>query len=133
MQAGDKREVAVASALMSHDVPVSFPLSDNLRYDLVADVDGDLKKVQVNTARTRQNDQNSILCRLDRGYHDGEKVAYSEDEVDVFVLYHRETGDLYWLPFEECAEKSVSLSTSNKDHSQVRRAASDYLLTERFK
>jgi len=134
MQNGDVREIEVASTLMSHDVPVSRPLSDNLKYDLVADVDGDLLKVQVKTARDRNStDQNSIIAELYYRGRSGEKMSYNPDEVDVFVLVHRETGEMYWVPIEDCAAKSVSLSYGNSEHSQVKRSASDYLLTERFK
>lgn len=134
MQPGDVREVNVASELMSLGVPVSRPLSDNLKYDLVADVEGELLKVQVKTAKDRTDtDQHSIVSELHYRGPDGGKCGYNSSEVDVFALVHRSTGEIFWVPFEDCADKSVSLSRSKQDHSQVKRLASDYHLTERFK
>jgi hypothetical protein len=134
MQSGDVREVQVASELMSLGIPVSRPLSDNLKYDLVAEVDGSLLKVQVKTAKDRTDtDQHSIVSELHYRGEDGSKCGYDSSDVDVFVLVHRSTEEIFWLPFEDCADKSVSLSRVKEGHTQVKRLASEYLLTERFK
>ena len=47
---GNLGEIKVASEFIKYGCMVSFPFGDNARYDLVVDMNGELKKVQVKYA-----------------------------------------------------------------------------------
>ncbi|MFT4884888.1 MAG: hypothetical protein ACI8U4_002406, partial [Natronomonas sp.] len=48
---------------------------------------------------------------------DGEPVrrSYTPDEVDAFAVRRRDTGDLYWVPFDVAGRKNTYLRIEPPD------------------
>jgi hypothetical protein len=65
---------------------------------------------------------------------DGEPVVVDYgDEVDVFAVRSRDSGDLYWVPAADTGRKStyLRLDAPTIDHPSVKRAA-DYTFDRRL-
>jgi hypothetical protein len=97
-QKGTITEFAVLRAAAELGIPVSKPLTDGLRYDLIFDLGGELVRVQCKTA-LRRDDVLQIACRSSRRCRDGFlHRSYSSSEVDGIAAYSAELGRCYYLP-----------------------------------
>lgn len=137
---GDVTEQTVALRLMKLGVAVARPIGDNQRYDLIADVSGNLHKVQCKTAFEPPSEDSLKVELRNRSYRtDGEirKSTYEEGEIDVYAVYAPSTEEVYWVPFEEAPKTQMNLNTN--DPSELTppcrakaRFAQDYRLEEKL-
>jgi len=68
-----------------------------MRYDLGLDVDGQLKRVQVKTARVL----NGALVFNPYSITGGKRIYYTADEIDLFGVYSPELDKTYLVPFAD--------------------------------
>ena len=95
-QNGAVAESMVQTELYQQGCAVSIPASEE-PYDLIADIDNELIRVQVKNMFTRE-DQGSTKYRAELRTSSG---TYSEDEVDAFAFYNSSYNQVYWLWFDE--------------------------------
>lgn len=95
------------SAFMAQNCGVSIPFGDNSKYDFIADVDGQLLKIQVKTASLKDENSIKFSCRSTHVNCSGVKnVRYNENEIDYFATYWN--GQCYLVPISECSvEKTL--------------------------
>lgn len=113
MEVNSKRfgSIGEAKALcwcVEHKIPVSIPFCDNEPYDLVIELGGKLLKVQVKSSSIIEDGKLIFYIRSSRSNKLGQHV-YTEDEVDLFILYHTTTDRLYAVYQEECKDTYLSL------------------------
>jgi len=90
----------------SHSIPVSIPLNDTQKYDLVIDHDGKLSRVSVKTSRYKSSETSYYVLLKNCGGSSGKgKVRlFDNQSCDyVFIL----TGDdrMYLIPSDEIMSK----------------------------
>ena len=82
---------------------VSIPYGENNRYDFIADVEGNLIRVQVKTSSTKDGGKSySFSCRSSRT--NGKRTInkkYSKSEIDYFATFIN--NRCYLIPVEECS------------------------------
>ena len=103
-QKGNLTELQCLTAFYEQGCHVSIPFGENSRYDMIADVNGKLIKVQVKTSSVKNNDFNAIefSCRSSYTNSTGVKnVRYNADEIDYFATYWE--GKCYLIPISECS------------------------------
>ena len=103
-QKGNLTELQCLTAFYEHGCHVSVPFGENSRYDMIADVDGNLIRVQVKTSSIKNGDPNVIefSCRSSHVNSTGVKnVRYSANEIDYFATYWN--GKCYLIPVSECS------------------------------
>lgn len=109
-----------------------FHIGENSRYDLIADIDGILIKVQVKTSRYKDEEKNSIVfaCRSSHTNSQGTKnVRYTKKEIDYFATYWN--NECYLIPVEECsAEKTLRFSIPRNGQTKGVSFAKDYFLED---
>ena len=99
---GNLTEMQCMSAFMAQNCGVSIPFGDNSKYDFIADVDGQLLKIQVKTASLKDENSIKFSCRSTHVNCSGVKnVRYNENEVDYFATYWN--GQCYLIPISECS------------------------------
>lgn len=100
----------------SHSVPISLPLNDTQKYDLVVEIDGELKKVSIKTSRGKTpSGAYSVQLRNTGGNRTGSlrQVNFDNTLVD-YVFVYTEDGLIYLIPSSEITVKnSMSVSPSN--------------------
>ena len=99
----DKGNIGEAIALakfMELGVQVSIPFGDNARYDLVADFNGKLNKIQVKYCN-HLSENDSILCPCSSTYHTkyGTHRTYTDD-VDYMCFYLAPWNEIILIPIE---------------------------------
>lgn len=133
LSAGSLAEAKVNAELLECGI-ISTVVEVPAPYDLVADIDGDLKKVQVKSCSLRDEqigDKGSYQVDFrkngrvyeDSVYHNRHET-YTGDEVDYFAIYNPDYDEVYWLPFDETPDTATS---------RMLKSWREYELTERFK
>ena len=75
---------------VNHSIPVSIPLNDTQPYDLIADFDGKLQKIQVKTSRATNNGISyEVQLRNTGGNCTGtvRQVAFDNTTSDYLFIY----------------------------------------------
>ena len=112
---GDISESVVSSELLRRGYVVSRPLA-TCSYDLVAEIDGELKKIQVKSAFAKENSYGSKayyanLTKTGRTYDNGEKSNkseyYTSDEVDIFAIYVLDCNEVFIFSFDEAPNSGI--------------------------
>lgn len=105
MNSKDKGNIGQALALaefIKRDIQVSIPFGDNARYDLIADFNGKLNKIQVKYCNQKITTTGSIPCPCASSTNhttNKNKTTY-ENEIDYFVFYIVEWEVLVLVPIE---------------------------------
>ena len=107
---GSVAELAVSAKLVSLGYDVSLPFGE-MSYDLIADKDGRLIRVQVKSATLSK--YGSYRCSLTHGRDN--KVKYTANSSDLVILYapySRDYADIhndgfYVIPIKELARKNA--------------------------
>lgn len=107
-------EAVVLADLVEKGVTVSVPFQNTASYDLVADIEGDLIKIQcknMNTAQDRAT--NSVKADLRRRSYrrDGQvrSDAYDDNEVDLFAFYISSLEQVVYTPIDEVGDRSFTI------------------------
>jgi hypothetical protein len=125
---GDLSEAAVLHALVRLGHYVSIPLGENHRYDLVVEIGGTLRKVQVKTGRLRMG---SILFNAysSHAHRNGRGRSYRGD-ADYFGVYCPDIRRVFLVPVDDVTETVGCLRWERAKNSQSRkiRWADPYVL-----
>ena len=105
---------------------VSVPLSEDCRYDFIADIEGKLLRVQVKTCR----EENNGIVFNTRSTHlsaqGSVQHSYSEEDIDVFATYYN--NQCYLIPVGQCGISSKKLLFKKNSCNQTGDLLSDYTL-----
>ncbi len=84
---------------------VSVPLTDDQEYDLIVDISGSLKKVQVKTSRHKKGSIYQVVLKTS-GWSKGTFVRkFAKEKVDI-VFVATDDGSQYEIPSQEIDAKS---------------------------
>ena len=98
----------------SHSIPVSIPLNDTQKYDLIIDDNGILSRISVKTSRYKDSKSSYVVLLKNCGGSSGKSKIRPFDNTScdyVFVL----TGNnkMYLIPSNQILAKN-SISVGNK-------------------
>ncbi len=84
---GDIGEIKIISKFLEYEnINVSKPIGDNCLYDLIADINGKLYRVQVKTTEKVKNGKMQFsICTMNPWKI--KRKIYSGDEIDLFAFY----------------------------------------------
>lgn len=85
---GDIGEAQAIALFTKKQIPISKPLTNNVRYDLIAEIQGKLYRVQVKSTATIKDGKMEFATKT-TNYVKGSWSSnhYSKNEVDLFFLY----------------------------------------------
>jgi hypothetical protein len=127
---GDIAESAVIAALIRNGYEVSIPFGENHRYDLIADREGVLSRMQIKSGRLRNGVVWFSACSS-HAHRGGPPRSY-RGEIGYFGIYCAETSGVYLISCAEApaAMGSLRVSPTKQGQSKKVRWAHKYLLTE---
>lgn len=129
-QKGNLTELQVMTAAIKNNCAVSIPYGDCDKYDQIWDINNKLLKVQVKTARAKNEQETGIIFNC-YSVSNGKKHKYSKNDIDYFATYWKD--QCYLIPVEECStEKTLWFELSPYNYSKCC-MAKDYLLEEVLK
>lgn len=104
---GNIGESVVLAEFIKRGITVSIPFGDNARYDLVADFNGRLNKIQVKYCNQKESDNHSIACPCSSCTNHTKnkgKQTYKND-IDYFAFYMVEWNVTLLVPISEIENK----------------------------
>lgn len=104
---GEFSEARVLYEFQKYNIPVSLPWGDNQRYDMIAEFNGKLNRIQVKTSNEEENGAIKCYCRSSKNHITNKKCDKYIGEVDYFVFYNQTYDKLAIIPMEEIGEKST--------------------------
>jgi len=132
---GDIGETRVLAELIKRGYNVSIPFGHDAKYDLVVEVDGKLKKVQVKTTASKGGKMR-VQCRTISNIIKGKqiRVTYTKKDFDYMIVYDTVTDACYNVPMDDVEQTIDALwlrtePPKNGNRKNIR-WAKDYLLTE---
>lgn len=119
MNSKDKGNIGEALALaefIKYGIAVSIPYGDNARYDLVADFNGKLNKIQVKYCNQKISENNSIICPCASSTNHTTNKHYTtyENDIDYFVFYLAKWDELLLVPIEKIGLKKSIMFRMDK-------------------
>lgn len=105
-----KGELSEAKALyefQKYGIPVSLPWGDNQRYDMIAEFNGKLNRIQVKTSNEEEGGAIKCYCRSSKNHTTNKTCDKYIGEVDYFVFYNQKYDIIALVPIEEIGEKSI--------------------------
>ncbi|MGV2887192.1 group I intron-associated PD-(D/E)XK endonuclease [Paenibacillus taichungensis] len=104
----DAREVVIAGKLMLEGYTISKPLTGSSRYDLIAEKDGKMAKIQVKSLKldSAYEDNDDRVYKLEAyslNPTTKKKNLYNDKEVDIIVGYNHTNGYFAAVPLASFA------------------------------
>lgn len=98
----------------SQGIPVSIPLNDTQKYDLIADFNGGLQRISIKTSRYTQNGLSFEVALKNSGGSSGKSVIRNFDNASCdYVFIYTADESLYLIPSKEITA-SNSIKVGNK-------------------
>lgn len=105
---GNLTELLCLAAFTELGYDVSVPYGDCARYDFIADIDGQLYKIQCKTSSKRQEGVYEFSTRSTQvGATSTLTRSYDKNQVDFFATIIE--GKCYLVPIEQCSVRSKTL------------------------
>ena len=109
MNSKDKGNIGESLALAEftkRNIQVSIPFGDNARYDLIAEFNGKLNKIQVKYCNQKiVNGSIPCPCASSKNHTTNKTRDIYKDEIDYFVFYLAEWQEIIIVPIEVIGDK----------------------------
>lgn len=131
---GEKGVLCVLSHLAKYDIQISLPFSDNLPYDLVADLNGKLFKLQVKSSNYSPSPGSVEFSICSNNWYKKTITKYNDTLCDIMVCYDIQNDNVYLLSPEEFSNRKAftirKLDSINKQSKRCHFHA-DFILSEK--
>lgn len=116
---GDIGLTKVIADLVEKGFSVSLPIHEHLHYDLIADCNGKLLRIQVKFRSQNKNSKGIVIgCKTSHKGNSGKNIQYSytKNDFDLYAIYSPELKLCYYVPnvgqaFISIAEKQIQSYT----------------------
>lgn len=137
MNSKDKGNIGEAIALAEftkREIQVSIPFGDNARYDLIAEFNGKLNKIQVKYCNQKiLNGAISCPCASSTNHTTNKHYSTYENDIDYFVFYLVEWNNIIIVPIEEVGDrKTICFRKTIPTTSQNYHLVQDYTFSKFF-
>lgn len=113
MHSKQKGNISEAKALFEfqkRNIPVALPWGDNERYDMIAEFNDKLNRIQVKTANEEVDGSIVCYCRSSKNHTTNKMLDTYENDVDYFIFYNQIKDIIALVPIEEIgSNKAIRL------------------------
>lgn len=132
---GQLSEARVLYEFQKYGIPVSIPWGDNERYDMIAEFDNKLNRIQIKTSNEEKYGAIICYCRSSMNHTTNKEKRTYKDDVD-FIIFVNQTKDILAIvPIEEIGDnQTINLRISPAGNGQIKgiRFFSDYSFEKKF-
>ena len=127
-------ELKVIEACLKQEISVFTPFGDGNVVDLVLIVNGKCLKAQVKSTETGEDGVMYFKTRSEKSTRQqNPRHIYTEDEIDIFLLYSFVYDEVYVLPIKDAPTSCFMLRHDNpKRKLKTMHFAKDYLFEEKI-
>lgn len=112
---GNIGEAIILSEFVKRGIPVAIPFGDNNRYDLIADFNNKLNRIQVKYCNQKISN-NSIICPCasSTNHTTNKSLSTYKNDVDFFAFYLVEWNCSLLVPISKIGDKKSISFRKNK-------------------
>ena len=105
---GNIGEAIIIAEFVKRDIQVAIPFGDNARYDLIAEFNNKLNKIQIKSCSELKN-TNAIVCKCASSTNNTTNKHYTtyENDVDYICCYLQPWDVSVIIPIENVGSKKV--------------------------
>lgn len=103
-QKGKITELKVLLKAIELGIDVSIPYGDKSRYDQIWDINNKLCKIQIKTARYKDNKKLAIQFNC-YSTSNGKRLLYNKNQIDYFCTHW--DNKVYLIPVEQCSTEKI--------------------------
>lgn len=110
MNSKTKGNISEAKALFEfqkYGIPVALPWGDNERYDMIAEFNNKLNRIQVKTANEENNGAILCYCRSSKNHTTNKELRTYKGDIDYFVFYNQNRDIIALVPIEVVGDKKT--------------------------
>ena len=105
---GNIGEAVVLAEFVKRKIQVAIPFGDNARYDLIADFNGKLNKIQVKyCSQITENNSFTCPCVSSTNHTTNKHLSTYENDVDYMAFYLVSIDKLLLVPIERLEGKKT--------------------------
>lgn len=137
-QVGNLTELQCATKLYELGCRISIPFGNSEKYDLIADINNKLYRIQCKHANPHYNENGevshiSFKCTWQSHNTQGwTRTQYKEDEVEFFATFYND--NCYLIPVAECSnEKNLRILPTKNNQTKGISFLKDFLAQEVIK
>ena len=127
---GNIGEAVILSEFVKRGVQVSIPFGDNARYDLIAEFNGKLNKIQIKYC-SQLSDTNSVVCKTSssKNHTTNKRLDTYKNDVDYIAFYIQPWDISCLIPIKDCQGNTFSLRKESTKNNQSKKIhlVEDYL------
>lgn len=119
---GNVGEVKTLSKFVELQIPVCISFGDCERYDMVAEFNGKLNKIQCKTCLNMEDDNSFVVNIINRSTKEGKSInrSYSKEDVDYFSIYNIEKDILLLYPNKEEQATTITFRIKPPKNNQIK-------------
>ena len=107
---GNIGEAKVLSKFVELNIPVFLPFGDNEKYDLVAEFNGKLNKIQIKTCKKAEQGRMMFdLVSSTTHRKNGVQYIYTKSDIDYFALYNLERDVVMLVKVEDAPKRVITI------------------------
>ena len=115
----------------SNQIPVSIPLNDTQPYDLIADFDGKLQRIQIKTTRYTTNNGKTYKVQLRNcgGNKTGKaRIVLFDNKTCDYLFVYAASGKCYLIPSEKIKEvNTISIGIKYSEYEVSSKTLIDFV------
>lgn len=118
---GNIGEGIILAEFIKRNIPVAIPFGDNMRYDLIAEFNGKLNKIQIKYCN-RLSENNSICCPCASSTNHTTNKHYTtyENDVDYMAFYLKEWDKSLLVPMNIIGtKKTITFRQDKSKNNQI--------------
>lgn len=119
---GNIGEAIILSEFVKRGIQVSIPFGDNARYDLIAEFNGKLNKIQIKYC-SQLSETGSITCKTSssKNHTTNKRLDTYKNDVDYIAFYIQPWNDSCLIPIEDCLGNTLSLRKEKPKNNQSKK------------
>lgn len=132
---GNIGEAAILAEFTKYGIQVSLPFGDNARYDMIADIKGQLKKIQIKYCSGIRNNAFVVYCASSTNHTTNKHRTTYENDVDFICAYLAPINRCVIIPIEVIGSQgafNLRLTPAKNNQSTVH-FVDDYTFEKYFK
>ena len=119
---GNIGEAIILSEFVKRGIQVSIPFGDNARYDLIAEFNGKLNKIQIKYC-SQLSETGSITCKTSssKNHTTNKRLDTYKNDVDYIAFYIQPWNDSCLISIEDCLGNTFSLRKEKPKNNQSKK------------
>lgn len=106
---GNIGEAIILAEFVKRNIQVSIPFGDNARYDLIAEFNGKLNRIQVKYCNQKITENDSITCPCSSSLNHitNKKLSSYENDIDYMAFYLTQWNVCLLVPIEKIGTRKT--------------------------